>query len=462
MVWFITTRKLRKPAVLMGAACTGVLFGVVVFQRFLYSRPSNHLPRPSHSSPHLLPSFSPSSSPKQCSTCNSSSYKQLKKFESTRIFKESVIKRLDMVFLGSNSPIEDRYVVGTSEGLGAAFLSMIDGHRGTLCSQYLQENILQHISGHFSAHMGQKDDMKVVLDMDSAAKGGDAIVHRDSIGEGGMSAEKIVEGLRSSLVHLDDKISQEGLEAVKLLSSGQPLSNEMETKIETAVHGACALTAMLKRDEVFVANTGDCRVVLGRQRGKQGAGSHWEPLPLSVDQNAQNEEEVNRMLAAHPGEESSVIKNGRVLGSLMPFRTFGDADLKWEKKYLRKIARIVPLEIYKTPPYITAEPVLSQHKFASSDKFLILATDGLWERISNQQAVDIVGGVLSRKQDEDSLGDGVKVSADSASCCAVNAATELLWHSLGGTDGNVSEMLTLDPSISRYYRDDITIMVVYL
>ena len=451
----IRTRKWRKPLVLVGVTCTSVLFGMVVFQRVLSSK-SHHL------TSHVAPLHSPSPSlslSKYCSTCNSSVYKRLKKFESTKLFKDSVVKRLDVVFLGSNSPIEDRFVVGTSEGLGATFLSMIDGHKGTLCSQYLQENMLQHVSAYFAKEHGQKDDMRVVLDMDLVTKGlsdNEVITHRDNVGESVLTSEVVMEGLKKSLAGLDDKMSQTGLDAVKALLAGKPLTGELRSQIETAVHGACALTTMLRRNEIFVANTGDCRAVVGREG--VGPQHRWKPLPLSVDQNAQNADEVNRLLAAHPGEVGTVIANGRVLGSLMPFRTFGDVDLKWERQYLTKIAVMVPLDVYKTPPYVIAEPVLTQHKFTPADKFLVLATDGLWERLSNQQVVDIVGGAVAHERERRGLGS----SADSASCCSINAATELLWHSLGGTEGNVSDLLAVDPQLSRYFRDDITIMVAYL
>ena len=52
-------------------------------------------------------------------------------------------------------------------------------------------------------------------------------------------------------------------------------------------------------------------------------------------------------------------------------------------------------------------------------------------------------------------------SATEEDCCPDNAATELLWHALGGTDASVEELLNISPTWSRMYRDDITIMVVF-
>jgi pyruvate dehydrogenase phosphatase len=43
-----------------------------------------------------------------------------------------------------------------------------------------------------------------------------------------------------------------------------------------------------------------------------------------------------------------------------------------------------------TPPIISAEPTVSVRALTQADEFLILASDGLWEYISNEEAVHIV------------------------------------------------------------------------
>lgn len=456
MVWLLR-KGLKRPVVLVGAACTSVLVGVVIFDRLLYS------PRLAATAPFI----------QQCTSCSNASghasYLQLKRFETTRYFENSVVKRFDVVYLGSNTPIEDRFVTGMSENLGAAFFSMIDGHKGTLCAQYLQDTMLQSISARLHEGADSEDDLRIVLNMDAVKER----VNRGKEGEEGedinvpvvggdvklsrMAVEKVEDRLRESFVSLDNKISQVGLDDAKLVLSGRILSDKMKANIMTAIEGACALTAMVRKKDVFVANTGDCRVVLGRSSGKFGKGN-WKATPLSVDQNAQNPDEVNRLRAAHPGEGGTLILGGRVLGNLMPFRTFGDVDYKWEKKYLEPLVQM-PMN-YNTPPYVTAEPVMSRHNFEEGDKFLILATDGFWERVSNEQAVNAVGHILSRHQSDNK--NSKLVAASEGPCCELNAATELLWMALGGNNASVSNLLQIDRRFSRMYRDDITIMVVYL
>jgi len=44
---------------------------------------------------------------------------------------------------------------------------------------------------------------------------------------------------------------------------------------------------------------------------------------------------------------------------------------------------------------VIAEPEVKKFKVSNEDRFVILASDGVWEFIPSQEAVDIVGGFLS-------------------------------------------------------------------
>lgn len=84
---------------------------------------------------------------------------------------------------------------------------------------------------------------------------------------------------------------------------------------------------------------------------------------------------------------------------MMVSRAFGDARWKWplelQQNFVQRFygtAPLTPTEDFQTPPYLTAEPVVTTTKIdPSSPCFLILASDGLWFTLSNQQAVDLVG-----------------------------------------------------------------------
>ncbi|CAM9785929.1 unnamed protein product, partial [Ectocarpus fasciculatus] len=169
--------------------------------------------------------------------------------------------------------------------------------------------------------------------------------------------------------------------------------------------GACAIMALVRDNRLFVANAGDCRAVLGRRRPTRlvggwstGVGGDPEALALSNDHNAKEQAEQAKLKKLHPFE-GDVFTCKRpascyVKGRLQPTRSFGDAYLKYpefngKEGTHRSAGRFLPPPY--TPPYITAEPEISVHEIdQSNDDFVILASDGLWDHVTNLEAVEIV------------------------------------------------------------------------
>ncbi|KAG6419769.1 hypothetical protein SASPL_116281 [Salvia splendens] len=152
--------------------------------------------------------------------------------------------------------------------------------------------------------------------------------------------------------------------------------------------GSTASTAVLVQDKIFVANVGDSRVVASR------AGS---AIPLSIDHKPDRTDERERIEKA--GGFIVWAGTWRVGGVLAVSRAFGD-------KLLR--------------PYVVAEPEIQEEKIDGVD-FLIIASDGLWNVLSNKDAVHIVQGIpdpeaASRKLVEEAYGKG---SSDNITCLVV-------------------------------------------
>jgi pyruvate dehydrogenase phosphatase len=109
---------------------------------------------------------------------------------------------------------------------------------------------------------------------------------------------------------LDRQVSKE--EGIRLLS----LANA----------GSCALLGIYNnvKRTFKVALTGDSRAVLGRRVALKDDDTYaYETFVLSEDQNAYNPHEVERLEAAHPGE--NICEDGRTLGWGLS-RAFGDAS----------------------------------------------------------------------------------------------------------------------------------------
>jgi len=165
--------------------------------------------------------------------------------------------------------------------------------------------------------------------------------------------------------------------------------------------GAVACLVHIEGLQLHVASTGDCGAVLGVLDPQT---QQWQPKKLNVEHNTDNMSEVRRILAEHPKEEQeTVIRNGRLLSQLAPLRAFGDYRYKWsldimQQKVLPMFGEQTLAPNYYTPPYLTARPDVQQHELGPNDKFLVIASDGLWDFLSPSEVVSLVGEHINSKK----------------------------------------------------------------
>jgi pyruvate dehydrogenase phosphatase len=210
------------------------------------------------------------------------------------------------------------------------------------------------------------------------------------------SPESVDAAIRKGFLRLDYEIVHESVQKAAKAKS----KNAAVEYLAPAYSGACALLSFYdSRTQLLrVACTGDSRAVLGRK----GASGKWTATPLSEDQTGGTPSEIARLRAEHPGEES-VTRNGRILGQLEPSRAFGDAMYKWTRDtalYVKQnfLGRSPP-PLLKTPPYVTAEPIVTTTKIEPQNgDFVVLATDGLWECLTNEEVVGLVGTWLETQE----------------------------------------------------------------
>lgn len=208
-----------------------------------------------------------------------------------------------------------------------------------------------------------------------------------------------------------------------------------------------------------------------------------QAVQLSRDQTGDDPSEIARIRTEHPGEESTAVFRGRVLGNLQPSRSFGDARYKWDIKTSKLLFgnyynREVPKH-YLTPPYVTANPGITRRKLSPADKFLVLATDGLYDELDNDEIVALVAGWLRKRGKLPGKPDPLEVESSERKPTILpgsprgnirkwayvddNAATHLVRNALGGADNNeLTHLLSIPSPHSRRFRDDITVTVVFL
>ncbi|KAJ8750941.1 hypothetical protein K2173_016122 [Erythroxylum novogranatense] len=121
--------------------------------------------------------------------------------------------------------------------------------------------------------------------------------------------------------------------------------------------GSTAVVAIVCSTHIIVGNCGDSRAVLCR--GKMA-------VPLSVDHKPDREDEYERIEAA--GGKVIQWNGSRVFGVLAMSRSIGDRYLK---------------------PWIIPDPEVTFLPRAKEDECIILASDGLWDVMTNEEACDI-------------------------------------------------------------------------
>ncbi|PAA76014.1 hypothetical protein BOX15_Mlig012261g1 [Macrostomum lignano] len=142
----------------------------------------------------------------------------------------------------------------------------------------------------------------------------------------------------------------------------------------------------------------------------------WRWRQPLAQQTIENGREVRRVLAEHPASErGSVFAGNRLLGRMEALRAFGLVQLKWPKERLNSWtswpAGQSPPSC-ETPPYLTARPeVIEVGIDPAADRFIILGSPGLWDRLSPQQAVACVGGQLLAAQSQGSNPSGENLAA---------------------------------------------------
>ncbi|XP_006664146.3 probable protein phosphatase 2C 78 [Oryza brachyantha] len=293
----------------------------------------------------------------------------------------------------ANAKLEDQGQVVTSPA--ATFVGVYDGHGGPEASRFLSSRLFPHLQ-------------------------------RFASEQGGMSTDAIKRAFHAT--------EEEFLQLVKGSWIKQP---------QIASVGSCCLVGAIADNVLYVANLGDSRAVLGR-RGPDGRQVVAERL--SNDHNVAEEEVRKELTDQHPDDSRIVVYTRgvwRIKGIIQVSRSIGDVYLKKpefarDPKFRQSVCPI-PLK----RPVMTAEPSIKEHQLRQQDLFLIFASDGLWEQLTDKAAVDIVfknprAGIAKR---------------------LVRAA---LTEAARKREMRYTDIKHIDRGTRRHFHDDITVVVLYL
>lgn len=186
------------------------------------------------------------------------------------------------------------------------------------------------------------------------------------------------------------------------------------TDLDIKLSGTTAAVAFVRGDQLYTANVGDSRAVLATQTAKG-----LRPVELTFDQKPEIAAERKRIEAAGgivepildpydgPIGPCRVWIRRQALPGLAMSRSIGDSlagSIGVCPDPVVNSFKVRNAEIHTTLPprvailsggiesaqiHICGAPLFPQFE-AGADKFMILATDGVWEVISSQEAISIV------------------------------------------------------------------------
>ncbi len=146
--------------------------------------------------------------------------------------------------------------------------------------------------------------------------------------------------------------------------------------VDVYMSGTTAIMSLLRGSKLYIANVGDSRAVLGRL----SSSGVIKAIELSTDQKPDRPDEHARILACGGrvfewGVSRVWLRDADIPGLAMS-RSFGD--------------------IAAETVGVFAEPELAEVTLGKSDRFIIWASDGVWEFITSQEAADIVAPYLDK------------------------------------------------------------------
>ncbi|KAL3539104.1 hypothetical protein ACH5RR_002470 [Cinchona calisaya] len=214
-------------------------------------------------------------------------------------------------------------------------------------------------------------------------------------------------------------------------------------KPQIAAVGSCCLVGIICSGTLYIANLGDSRAVLGRLVKATG---EVLPIQLSSEHNASIESVRQELQSLHPDDPRIVVLKHnvwRVKGLIQISRSIGDVYLKKAEFNKEPLYAKFRLREPFRRPILSSEPSISVHQLQAHDQFIIFASDGLWEHLSNQEAVDIV-------QNNPRSG---------SARWLVKAA---LQEAAKKREMRYSDLKKIDRGVRRHFHDDITVVVLFL
>ena len=244
---------------------------------------------------------------------------------------------------GRRPIIEDFHSIHLNQSM--QFYGVFDGHTGNLASKYVASTLYGKLSESLS-------------DLNKMAK----------------NDPNWKDAVATSVAHAFQDIHTKFLDAVALTPN-----DAMDQS------GTTATALLITEEAVVVASLGDSRAILSSM--KQDSGE-FAAIQLTKDHVASDPEEKQKVIS-RGGFVSTTGGIDRVNGTLAITRSIGDANLA-------PLLSRIPLVVSMTRAEIRGQ--CGNYRLPC---FVVLASDGLWDVMTNQEAVDMVVQVMESYDSKD-------------------------------------------------------------
>ncbi len=242
---------------------------------------------------------------------------------------------------------QDRYIIQTEiDGrMDFAFMGVFDGHgtEGDVCSGYVRKRVISELLKQMKRDRFRNDFSKAYIE---------------------------------TFIVIDNDMHQ-------------------EDDFDDSYSGSTAICACFFGSEMYIANIGDSRAIIAERHGKRIVA-----FPLSLDQTPYRRDERERVKSCGAVVQTHAMAEGEVKytedwmdnnlneeldGTGDPPRVFAAGMLEPGCAFTRSIGDRAGMHIG-----VTAEAELLHKHLKETDQAIMIASDGVWEFMSNQAVVDMV------------------------------------------------------------------------
>ena len=282
------------------------------------------------------------------------------------------------VMQGWRIDMEDAHICETHILPHHSLFAVLDGHGGTLAANYVSQNLTRILQSqrHFLEYAKQIETKNNGNKSNNKTKNQKILTKKEQT----EYCQLLLSALQYSFMELDREI----LQTMMIGSTSNVTAPNM---LDLNEAGTTAVVVLITPHLILCANAGDSRAILCQ--------GNKTIVSLSVDHKPDLEIEEQRIVRM-----GGVVHSGQVDGLLSVSRALGDFQFKDRNAIMLQPVQeghsssledlVVMLEVAKEQKVTCVPDVLCQNRTFNTDQFIVIACDGVWDVVTNNECLDIV------------------------------------------------------------------------